>query len=305
MKSTKPSPQNYSSRPGGVRENTLCLPVAKQSAGAADAKPDQALSRMADIREMLVHAAMTILERSERIAEYVQLADADDKVGHDDLPPAGGQQPHDQGIHRAARELKEAFPGKSEEAVRMHIRRALAVVSISSDAKNLAVANGLANRMNSLLQIAKEKAPEGQLEKVSEIAREINNRAPASRGDARRAGLKRADAEIEILKSKVAEREKTIGELTARIRTLEAELDTATAATVVSQQGAEPTPLTDGNTPTCDAFPDLPASLDRRQHNAESAGGSDGDVVTPSPVSADEVGESAAVAPSAAASVSV
>jgi hypothetical protein len=265
--------QSTASSPAQVRENDTSLPTADQSANAvADAKPDPVSSRMADIREMLIHAAMTVLERSERTAEYVQLADADDKVGHDDPPPAGGQQPYDRGIHRAARELKEAFPGKTEEAVRMHIRRALTVDTISPQAKKAAIANGLANRLTSLLLIAKEKAPEAQVEKVSEIALEINNRAPASRGGARRAALQRADAEIEILKSKVAEREKTIGELTARIRTLEAELDSARATTVVSQPGAEPTPLADGNTPTCDAFPDLPASLDRRHRNVGSDG---------------------------------
>jgi hypothetical protein len=67
---------NTANSPVQARENDASLPTADQSANAvADAKPDPASSRMADIREMLIHAAMTILERSERIGERLSAVD--------------------------------------------------------------------------------------------------------------------------------------------------------------------------------------------------------------------------------------
>ena len=49
-------------------------------------------------------ALLTVLERSEHIAEWVRLTDEKNKVAQL-APPAGGKQPRDKGINAAAREL--------------------------------------------------------------------------------------------------------------------------------------------------------------------------------------------------------
>lgn len=80
--------------------------------------------------------------------------------------PGGGRP--EGGIARAARAL--AVPGKTIEARRLFIRRALKIDGIWPEAKVAVRAAGLHDKQSALLEIASERSPDSQLAKVQEIA---------------------------------------------------------------------------------------------------------------------------------------
>jgi hypothetical protein len=82
--------------------------------------------------------------------------------GQIDRPAEGGQQPHDKGIGKAARELP--VPGKSEEGRRKFVERALQVAAISAEAKEAAISAGLDKNRSALLEIARGQSPQAQLD---------------------------------------------------------------------------------------------------------------------------------------------
>jgi ParB-like chromosome segregation protein Spo0J len=119
-----------------------------------------------EIAENLFRAELTVLERAEHVAKYVELIAL--KVGQADHPVAGGKQPSDKGISRAARELPIA--AKSEEARRKEIGRALTVNAITPEGKAAANVAGLDDNRSALLKIAKEPNAELQVKKANELA---------------------------------------------------------------------------------------------------------------------------------------
>jgi ParB-like chromosome segregation protein Spo0J len=118
-----------------------------------------------EIAENLFRAELTVLERAEHIAKYVELIALKD--GQADHPVAGGKQPSDKGISKAARELQIAT--KSDEARRKEIGRALKVNAICPEAKAAAKAAGLDTNRSALLKVANEPTAELQVKKTSEI----------------------------------------------------------------------------------------------------------------------------------------
>jgi hypothetical protein len=136
---------------------------------ASEARPngDEVDFRMEKIAEILGHAAMSHLEKSDLVAEWVHHAGAKHSVfGQPVQKPEGGRP--EGGIARAARELP--VPGKTVEARRQYIRRAIKIAGIWDEAKSAACAAGLDNNKSALFDIADEHSLEAQLAKVREIA---------------------------------------------------------------------------------------------------------------------------------------
>jgi ParB-like chromosome segregation protein Spo0J len=119
-----------------------------------------------EIAENLFRAELTVLERAEHVAKYVELIALKD--GQVDHPVAGGKQPNNKGISRAARELPLA--AKSEEARRKEIGRALKVNAITPEGKAAANVAGLDDNRSALLKIVKEPTAELQVKKANELA---------------------------------------------------------------------------------------------------------------------------------------
>ena len=120
-----------------------------------DGTDDEA--RMWEIAENLHRADLTVLERDEHIAEWVQLSKNNKVVQNE---PRGGQQPNEQGIRAATRDI-----GIDRNVV----VRANKVAKLTPEAKAAAEENGLDNNQAALLQVAKAP-PEEQAAKVEEIA---------------------------------------------------------------------------------------------------------------------------------------
>jgi hypothetical protein len=160
---------------------------------------DETDGRMAEIEVILDHAAMHLLEKCSLVAEWVHIADASISVfGQFDQKPQGGRP--EGGIARAARALP--VPGKTTEARRKFIERAIKINCIWPEAKVAARTARLDDRQSALLTIADEKTLEAQLAKVTELA----NRKPRPRDKKKAAvsepaatGETNARASIEII----------------------------------------------------------------------------------------------------------
>ena len=127
---------------------------------------DDADARMAIIEEVLDHAATPHLEKCELVAEWVRHAEAKFSIfGQVDQKGAGRPEG---GIARAARALP--LPGKSEEARRKFVQRAIKIDCIWPEAKSAARKAKLDNVQSALLDIADERSPAAQLAKVAEFA---------------------------------------------------------------------------------------------------------------------------------------
>lgn len=122
-------------------------------------------ARMWEIAENLHRADLTALERDEHIAEWVQLSKNNKVVQNE---PPGGQQPNEQGIRAATKDL-----GIDRNAV----VRANKVAKLTPDAKEEARRVGLDNNQSALLKAAKEPE-EAQAAKVREIADAKRNPEP-------------------------------------------------------------------------------------------------------------------------------
>ena len=128
---------------------------------------DDVDSRMEEIREILDHAAMPLLDKGELVAEWVRYAEAKLSVFGQIVPKPKGGRPEG-GVARAARELP--VRGKSPDARRKFIERAIKIDGIWPEAKQAARAAGLHNIQSQLLAIAEEHSPDAQIAKVQEIA---------------------------------------------------------------------------------------------------------------------------------------
>jgi hypothetical protein len=148
------------SRPDGeLADNAADIP-------SNDSRPngDEVDSRMARIAEILGYAAMPLLEKCGLVAEWVHHAEAAFS-GQVVQKPKGRPEG---GLARAARELP--VPGKTPEARRQFVKRAIAIDGMRPEAKSAAIAAGLDGTQSALLAIASERSPEAQVTKVKEIA---------------------------------------------------------------------------------------------------------------------------------------
>jgi ParB-like chromosome segregation protein Spo0J len=184
-------------------------------------------ARMWQLMENLYRAELTPLQRAEHVAELVQLVKDGEKGAQVAHP--GGQQPHDRGISQAAKIL-----GFTREEV----RRSLAIAGISEKAKQKAKKKGLDKNQSALLKIADEKASKAQLAMIDSITTSKPRSAPERPTPGRG-------------KQKIKE---SIGPAPAVKAPSESD-----AATGEDPSGPPLVPEED--------FPDLPASLDRRDEN--------------------------------------
>jgi hypothetical protein len=122
-------------------------------------------AKLADLHKELAQAFMSRLDRSLRIARFVELAEELKICGHSGQKSRVGRP--ESGIARAARQL--VMLGPTPEARRKMIDRALKIAAISAQVQTAAVEAGLGNTASALLEIALQETPEHQLAKVTEI----------------------------------------------------------------------------------------------------------------------------------------
>jgi hypothetical protein len=173
--------------------------------------------RMSQIKEILGHAAMPVLDKCELVAEWVRYAEAKLSVFGQIVPKPKGGRPEG-GIARAARELP--VRGKSPDARRKFIERAIKIHGIWPEAKSAVRTAGLDDAQTALLAIAQAHSLEAQLAKVEEIV--DRKKAPRRNSSAREDGESASSlTEAErLLKAELAR-------ATERQRELEEELETA------------------------------------------------------------------------------
>jgi hypothetical protein len=127
---------------------------------------DEVDNRMSEIKEILGYAAMPLLNKCELVREWVHCVEARLCVsGQLDRKRRGGRP--EGGVMRAARELR--VPGRTPEARRMFIKRAIKIHGIWPEAKQAARAAGVDDVQSALLAVATEHSPESQLKKVQEL----------------------------------------------------------------------------------------------------------------------------------------
>lgn len=123
---------------------------------------DETQARLWEIAENLHRAELTVQERSDLVAEWVELVDgrvSRQVVGKSGRPEGGSAA--------ASREL-----GLNEREV----QRAVKIASIAPEAKDAARDAGLSDNQSALLEIAKEETPDAQVEKARHIAEEKERR---------------------------------------------------------------------------------------------------------------------------------
>jgi hypothetical protein len=124
---------------------------------------DQVEARLWEIAENLHRKELTMLQRSQLIADWVEIANQ--RSGQVVQKPHGGRP--EGGIAQAARTLP--VPGKTEEGRRKNIERSMKIDEISPAAKQAAESAGLKDNQSALLEIAAQPT-ETQVAKVAEIA---------------------------------------------------------------------------------------------------------------------------------------
>jgi ParB family chromosome partitioning protein len=122
-------------------------------------------ARLREIAENLHRVDLTVLAADELLAEWVRLTS---EVGRNDHPSPRGAQPHDKGIAKAARTLP--VRGRTNEARRKHVERALKVARMSPEAKLIVREGGLDNNRSALLAIVKEPTPDAQVRVAQMLA---------------------------------------------------------------------------------------------------------------------------------------
>jgi hypothetical protein len=122
--------------------------------------------RMAKIEEILDHAAMHLIEKCALVAEWVHHAEVKLSSSGQLVQNHEGGRPEG-GVARASRVLR--LPGRTPEARRKFVERAIKIDGIWPEAKSAARDAGLDDIQSALLAIARERSLEAQLAKVQEI----------------------------------------------------------------------------------------------------------------------------------------
>jgi ParB-like chromosome segregation protein Spo0J len=112
-----------------------------------------------EIAENLHREDLTVLERSDHTARWIELKDVKTVSGQVAPKPNGGRP--EGGLSAATRELG---------VERTEARRAIKVASLSDDAKAAAVEHGLDDNQSALLAAARESDPDKQVAKIAERA---------------------------------------------------------------------------------------------------------------------------------------
>jgi hypothetical protein len=137
-------------------------------------------ARRTEISNFFVHAHAPYLKKADLALEYFNITE---RLILDNLVQNSG--PGRPGIiSRVAREL--ALPGKTEQARRKWLERALNVAGISPDAKSAARQADVARYQSALLEIAKAGGEDDQIRKVEEIVARKRDRAAARKRDRKR-----------------------------------------------------------------------------------------------------------------------
>jgi hypothetical protein len=111
--------------------------------------------QLTEIAENLHRLELTALERAQHVARWLELSkvleedSATEAKGAQLGHPSGGEQPHDLGVSRAAKEL-----GVS----RQEVQRAVKIASIVPDAVTAAKEAGIDINQSKLLKVAEEPA---------------------------------------------------------------------------------------------------------------------------------------------------
>jgi hypothetical protein len=124
---------------------------------------DEVDARLWEIAENLHRKELTALQRSQLIADWVDIANQ--RPGQVVHKPNGGRP--EGGIAQAARTLR--VPGKTEGGRRKNIERSMKIDEISPVAKQAAESAGLEDNQSALLEIAAQPT-ETQAAKVAELA---------------------------------------------------------------------------------------------------------------------------------------
>jgi ParB family chromosome partitioning protein len=129
-----------------------------------EADDDEA--QLQQIAENLHRAELTVAEISDQTAEWARLIEQKRSIlGQVDQQSRRGRPVG--GIAEAARQLP--VPGKTEEARRKALERAIKIAGTSPEARSALKAAGLDDNQSALLQVAAEPTPARQVGKVSEI----------------------------------------------------------------------------------------------------------------------------------------
>ena len=128
---------------------------------------DDIEARLWEIAGLLHRANLTAFEEAERLAEWVRLTEGREPVSGQKVQKPKGGRPQS-GVAKAARQLP--VKGKTQEARRKRIERAIKIAAISSEAKAAIRKAGLDEHQSALCQIANQKGRKAQVAKVEEIA---------------------------------------------------------------------------------------------------------------------------------------
>jgi hypothetical protein len=162
----KQTPSRSISLPNPVTTQVVTL----QGAGAKSEARVNQIAQLVNAYFEFDHFQIAVLVR-----EYVELVDniCGQNVHKSIGRPEGG-------IARAARELR--VPGRTADARRKWIERALTLCKLSDAAKAAADRAGLKGRKTALLEVAREATEELQLAKIERLSAERQLRSPTMKG---------------------------------------------------------------------------------------------------------------------------
>jgi hypothetical protein len=125
---------------------------------------DEDDARLCEIEEILGYGRLTVLDKAALVAEYLQILGRAGLCGQNVQKVGGKMGRPVGGTAQAARVL--CVPGKTEEARRKWIERAIAINRLSPEAKAAATEGGMGDHQRALLQAARQPTPTAQLESV-------------------------------------------------------------------------------------------------------------------------------------------
>jgi ParB-like chromosome segregation protein Spo0J len=158
---------------------------------------DETDAQLVQLGENLWRKTLTVLRHAEGLAEYIKLASAKLNISGQLVEKSKPGRPPG-GIALAARELP--LVGRSAQARRKIIDRAIKINRITPEAKKAAIEARLDNNQRALLKIAKAGGQKAQLRMVADLA-EISKKlnAPLNRA------AKRSTTEDEASKEKAVQ----------------------------------------------------------------------------------------------------
>jgi ParB-like chromosome segregation protein Spo0J len=152
----------------GLHRMQAALSLGWKEIDAAFMRGGKLDAKLWEIAENLHRAELTPMQRAELINKWLKLiARKQPASAPGELKSQGGRPKG--GIAKAARELPVS--GKTPEARRKSVERAVKVDGISPNAKAAAKKAGLDTNQGALLEIAHERNEKAQIAKVAEIAK--------------------------------------------------------------------------------------------------------------------------------------